>query len=288
MWRPSSWKSVSVLLQRGWVNTQQKRWRREPRAGSEGFAPEFRKLCLLKRLKELKHFSYNKDQLRTYGRTAISAGAFWWDDWDEFFRAFRGYGSVRVMQFINIEAEIKRKADDWHFLWSQWPCSRLMELHAFLKHKVGVECHIFTTHLSNAGHYPSPQEAWEAKLQDHIGKQSSLADEAKSYQHFEVPPGGIAHLGETLLKWLQLLSEQSCIKPIPVPVLEILCHPILSPPGPTNPEPQDDAKKAQEQLRQLTACVKEAAKAKRDQREQRLWMEVVLDRWIQFWESDTL
>ena len=55
------------------------------------------------------------------------------------------------------------------------------------------------------------QRSLQAKLQDHIGKQSSLADEAKSYQHFE-----------------------------------------------------DDAKKAQEQLRQLTACVKEAAKVMRD------------------------
>ena len=59
MWRPLSWKSVSVLLQRGWVNTQQRRWRKEPWAGSEGFWPEFRKMWLLKRLKGLTHFSYN-------------------------------------------------------------------------------------------------------------------------------------------------------------------------------------------------------------------------------------
>lgn len=37
-------------------------------------------IVFLKQLKELMHFSYNEDQLRTYGRTAIFAGAFWWDD----------------------------------------------------------------------------------------------------------------------------------------------------------------------------------------------------------------
>ena len=48
---------------------------------------------------------------------------------------------------------------------------------------------------------PLHSTRWEAKLQDHIGKQSSLADEAKSYLHFEVTPGRITHSGEALLKW---------------------------------------------------------------------------------------
>ena len=39
IWRPLSWKSAFVLLQPGWVNTQQRRWRKEPWAGSEGFCP---------------------------------------------------------------------------------------------------------------------------------------------------------------------------------------------------------------------------------------------------------
>eukprot|EP00435_Cladocopium_sp_Y103_P061815 s384_g23.t1 len=55
------------------------------------------------------------------------------------------------------------------------------------------------------------QRSLQAKLQDQIGKQSSLADEAASYQHFE-----------------------------------------------------EDAKRSQEQLRALTACVKEAAKVMRE------------------------
>lgn len=113
-----------------------------------------------------------------------------------------------------------------------------MEFGAFLKHKVGVECHIFATHLSNAGQYPSQQEAWEAKLQDHIGKQSSLADEAKSYRHFEVPPVEsrirVKPCWNGYNYFWTILYEH-------VPVLEILCHPILSPfsTRPTNPEPQD-------------------------------------------------
>lgn len=55
------------------------------------------------------------------------------------------------------------------------------------------------------------QRSLQAKLQDQIGKQSSLADEAASYQYFE-----------------------------------------------------EDAKRSQEQLRALTACVKEAAKVMRE------------------------
>ena len=153
-------------------------------------------------------------------------------------------------------------SDHVHHTWSLVP---------FWSTKQVLNAMVSPTHLSNAGHYPSRQEAWEAKLQDHIGKQSSLADEAKSYQHFEVP-GGINSRAWRFIQ-SQVLKKHAALE-----IATIACEqvPLIVSEG-THQNPQescisscvppfilndqDDAKKAQEQLRQLTACVKEAAKA---------------------------
>ena len=115
--------------------------------------------------------------------------------------------------------------------------------------------------------------AYQAKLQDQIGKQSSLADEAASYQHFEeMPwaPWGEWHRGRSLQIWSNFPEVMENELPWEWPSPEILddfgqiFRQIFLQKFQWDDfwsVRQDDAKRSQEQLRALTACVKEAAKA---------------------------
>ena len=239
-------------------------------------------------------FSYKEDQLRTYGRTAIVAGAFWWDDWDEF---FRGHGGVCSCSASTLELKCI-----WPYRESRWLSFLVKSVNMFTKH--GASCVFRTKSGCCMPYFRHPlKQCWTLPFPTRSlrgqASRSHRQNKALWPMRLKAIDTSRCHLSNYAFGWnpvamATITSEQSCINMFLFQKF-VSSHPFSllhqAPPtlSPKIPNDQDDAKKAQEQLRQLTACVKEAAKAKRDQKGRK-----ALDggcfgnRWIQFWKRDTL